>query len=236
MAQIEDEIGTIDDVLDQHKFRSTNRHYESAFGVLERLEACVSFARAYVHQLRHGSRRPHPVDPAEGEGLLNAEEHFLEEDRKRMQEAQAKEAEAVERRIRCRYNNQPEGEECQHCIDVQRYEGTTRDRRTGDIGRRYHDRRADDREDAHDQALDKLNEEPMPVADNWKHRGARMQCRTCMFYVPKQSSPEQQGPTDPLGREIEVGRCRESSPTMKGFPVAHPTDWCGSHRLDENKL
>lgn len=33
-----------------------------------------------------------------------------------------------------------------------------------------------------------------------------------------------------------LGRCRESSPTMKGWPAMYPDDWCGAHKLDERKL
>lgn len=34
----------------------------------------------------------------------------------------------------------------------------------------------------------------------------------------------------------EVGRCRRHAPTMGGYPVVYMTDWCGDHRLDENKV
>ncbi len=69
--------------------------------------------------------------------------------------------------------------------------------------------------------------------DNWAHRSDAMRCRTCMFYVPKTG-----------GREIvpgvvdrqEIGRCRHSAPTLKGWPAIFPTDWCGAHKLDETKI
>jgi len=60
--------------------------------------------------------------------------------------------------------------------------------------------------------------------DPWKHRSAQMKCRTCMYYVPKEGP----GP--------EIGRCRRNAPTMKGYPAVFPDDWCGEHKLDENKL
>lgn len=63
--------------------------------------------------------------------------------------------------------------------------------------------------------------------DPWVDRGTGMQCHTCVYYVKKVAFPEQQ---------TELGRCRRYAPTMKGFPVVFPHDWCGDHRLDENKL
>jgi hypothetical protein len=33
-----------------------------------------------------------------------------------------------------------------------------------------------------------------------------------------------------------LGRCRRHAPTMNGFPVVFAADWCGDHRLDENKV
>ncbi len=32
-----------------------------------------------------------------------------------------------------------------------------------------------------------------------------------------------------------VGRCRRHAPTMNGYPAVYMTDWCGDHKLDENK-
>lgn len=58
--------------------------------------------------------------------------------------------------------------------------------------------------------------------DNWEHRSKMMSCETCMFYVAKG-----------LGN---IGRCREKSPTLKGWPAMFPTDWCGAHKLDEEKI
>ena len=58
--------------------------------------------------------------------------------------------------------------------------------------------------------------------DNWRHRADNMRCRTCMWYVPKYTG--------------QLGRCRHHSPTMKGYPAVFPTDWCGDHKLDEEKI
>lgn len=33
-----------------------------------------------------------------------------------------------------------------------------------------------------------------------------------------------------------IGRCRRHAPTMSGYPVVFHNDWCGDHKLDENKL
>lgn len=62
--------------------------------------------------------------------------------------------------------------------------------------------------------------------DNWKHRSKNMRCRTCIYYVPKSSDASTN----------ELGRCRRHAPTMSGFPAVYITDWCGDHKLDENKL
>jgi hypothetical protein len=62
--------------------------------------------------------------------------------------------------------------------------------------------------------------------DNWKHRSSAMVCKTCMFFTNKVSN----------SGEIKLGRCRRHSPTMSGWPVMQLTDWCGDHKLDENKI
>jgi hypothetical protein len=59
--------------------------------------------------------------------------------------------------------------------------------------------------------------------DNWKHRSDGMLCKTCMYFVLKVPSDN-------------FGRCRRHAPTMSGFPAIFDTDWCGDHKLDENKL
>lgn len=57
--------------------------------------------------------------------------------------------------------------------------------------------------------------------DNWEHRAQNMRCNTCMFFVEKANN---------------LGRCRKNAPTMSGFPAVFTTDWCGNHKLDENKI
>ncbi len=71
--------------------------------------------------------------------------------------------------------------------------------------------------------------------DPWVHRSAGMRCATCMWFAPKMIAP----PLDPLQqRDVAspVGRCRRHAPTMNGYPVVYPDDWCGDHKLDEMKL
>ena len=65
--------------------------------------------------------------------------------------------------------------------------------------------------------------------DNWKNRSSKMLCGTCMYFVEKKTNVIQQ-------ENNFIGRCRFNAPTMKGFPVGFSSDWCGQHRLDENKL
>lgn len=62
--------------------------------------------------------------------------------------------------------------------------------------------------------------------DPWIHRSDHMRCRTCMWYARKDKG------NDPQTKN-EVGRCRRHAPTMNGYPVVFPTDWCGDHKLNE---
>jgi len=64
--------------------------------------------------------------------------------------------------------------------------------------------------------------------DNWKHRSTRMICGTCMFNVGKPTSKPQR-------EDHFIGRCRRNAPTMQGWPVVFSDDWCGNHKLDEEK-
>lgn len=66
--------------------------------------------------------------------------------------------------------------------------------------------------------------------DNWKHKAACMRCLTCGFFVPKGS-----GSLAALD-EPALGRCRRHAPTLNGWPAVFEGDWCGDHKLDENKL
>ncbi len=69
--------------------------------------------------------------------------------------------------------------------------------------------------------------------DNWEHRSKGMLCSTCMYYVPKVSVGTEPGqPTATL----PIGRCRRHAPSMNGWPVMKPSDWCGDHKLDEEKV
>ena len=63
-----------------------------------------------------------------------------------------------------------------------------------------------------------------------------MVCSTCMWFAEKKADPL---PDDVLiagdhGRGL-FGRCRRRAPTMNGYPSVFGTDWCGDHKLDENK-
>lgn len=55
-----------------------------------------------------------------------------------------------------------------------------------------------------------------PPFDPWVGRSKNMICATCMWYSPKCE---------------ETGRCRRRCPTMNGYPVVYPRDWCGDHKL-----
>ena len=67
--------------------------------------------------------------------------------------------------------------------------------------------------------------------DNWGQRSKGMVCSTCMFYVPK----VREGSDDPV-IQLQVGRCRRHAPTLGGWPVMKPGDFCGDHKLDEEKV
>jgi hypothetical protein len=64
--------------------------------------------------------------------------------------------------------------------------------------------------------------------DPWKHRVKGMRCATCMWFVVK---------TNDAGHDAGnlIGRCRRHAPSMNGYPVVFSADWCGDHKLDENK-
>jgi len=75
---------------------------------------------------------------------------------------------------------------------------------------------------------------PGPNEDNWEHRSVRMRCLGCMWFVEKRAV------VDP-GLDEErtpynlLGRCRRHAPTLSGWPVVFSGDWCGDHKIDENK-
>ena len=72
-----------------------------------------------------------------------------------------------------------------------------------------------------------VEEEDEYVEDEWQHRSKGMRCATCMWYVPKVNSADE---------ETELGRCRKHAPTDNGWPPVYETGWCGDHRLDEEKI
>ena len=68
--------------------------------------------------------------------------------------------------------------------------------------------------------------------DNWRHRSKGMRCGTCMYFVKKEPDEDVTAVIDlPV-----IGRCRRHSPSMQGWPCMFDGDWCGDHKLDENKL
>ena len=66
------------------------------------------------------------------------------------------------------------------------------------------------------------------------HRSQAMRCATCMWFAAKVPlfDPINPLPPPPTTR---IGRCRRHAPTMGGYPVVFQADWCGDHKLDENK-
>ena len=77
--------------------------------------------------------------------------------------------------------------------------------------------------------------DPAPAPDPWKHRGVGMRCITCMWFVKKDRAPKEHG-TGRIYDNGTVGRCRRHAPTMNGYPVVFTNDWCGDHKLDEEKV
>ena len=75
----------------------------------------------------------------------------------------------------------------------------------------------------------------MPL-DPWKYRSVGMRCETCMWWVPKIQQDPQLPPAGDVERKRQIGRCRRHAPTMNGYPVVYENDWCGDHKLDENKV
>lgn len=68
--------------------------------------------------------------------------------------------------------------------------------------------------------------------DPWKHRSKGMVCGTCMWCAMKATEIE----SPPVGERGRLGRCRRHAPSMNGYPAVFETDWCGDHKLDENKI
>ncbi len=98
--------------------------------------------------------------------------------------------------------------------------------------------------------------------DPWKHRSDNMKCKTCMWFASKASHfvvtteslknldfegaiskaassgcVVEIGTTEDFEKiEPKLGRCRRHAPTMNGYPVVFVNDWCGDHKVDENKV
>jgi hypothetical protein len=73
----------------------------------------------------------------------------------------------------------------------------------------------------------KIDWEAVPTVDPWAHRSAKMRCETCMFFVHKETAG---------GLRSALGRCRRHNPIVsQGWPAVYDSDWCGDHKLDENK-
>ena len=73
-----------------------------------------------------------------------------------------------------------------------------------------------------------MNKEKEVSNDPWKNRSPNMSCATCIWFVAK-------APTIVL-EHAKIGRCRRHAPSMNGYPVVYLADWCGDHKLDENKV
>lgn len=67
--------------------------------------------------------------------------------------------------------------------------------------------------------------------DPWIHRSKHMRCKSCMYFVPKVPAGEMG-----LVNSVNIGRCRRHAPSMNGYPVVFTRDFCGDHKLDENKI
>ena len=88
-----------------------------------------------------------------------------------------------------------------------------------------------------------------------------MRCKTCMFFVLKPGKsldyqptrvttqdvlqqyggdinkvPEKEIKTMHMPVERVLGRCRRKAPSLDGWPAVFEDDWCGEHKIDENKI
>ncbi len=72
--------------------------------------------------------------------------------------------------------------------------------------------------------------------DPWKHRSKGMRCSSCMFFVEK--VVENKDINKDINKDTTqlFGRCRRNAPTINGYPSVFGNDWCGEHKLDEEKL
>lgn len=67
--------------------------------------------------------------------------------------------------------------------------------------------------------------------DPWQHRSKKMRCSSCMWFVEKSRET-----LCPVSVNYYVGRCRRHAPSMNGYPAVMSNDWCGDHKVDENKV
>ena len=91
------------------------------------------------------------------------------------------------------------------------------------------------------------------MKDPWKHRSDGMKCKTCMWFIPKKATKllvvdpitvsedgkivqEHENTFSKPSETYDLGRCKKHAPTMNGYPVVFVNDWCGDHKLDENKI
>jgi len=80
------------------------------------------------------------------------------------------------------------------------------------------------------------------MTDPWKHRSKGMTCSTCMWSVLKVPDLKPihentlKANEDRPAPKPSLGRCRRRAPTMNGYPAIFDNDWCGDHKLDENKI
>lgn len=72
--------------------------------------------------------------------------------------------------------------------------------------------------------------------DPWVHRSAGMTCKTCMWNVTKKIAQPASQSNPTAEPQAVLGRCRRHAPSMNGYPAVFPTDWCGDHKLDGNKI
>lgn len=69
--------------------------------------------------------------------------------------------------------------------------------------------------------------------DPWKHRSLGMLCHSCIYFVPKRIVVKEKNGAH--SEPTKLGRCRRHAPTMSGYPAVFETDWCGDHKLSEEK-
>jgi len=80
--------------------------------------------------------------------------------------------------------------------------------------------------DVSQKLIEAAMESAIKSKDPWMHRSCGMLCESCMWFVRKQAN------TTTLKL---IGRCRRHAPTMNGYPVVFGNDWCGDHKLNEDK-